>query len=65
MCEFCEGLLGFVSALLVLGYGYGYGCECGGRGLRFGMPPLGTRRWFLCRGFSLGRLMSLALKADC
>jgi hypothetical protein len=63
MCEFCGGLLGFVSALLV--FGYGYGCECGGHGLRFGMPPLGTRRRFLCRVSSFGGLMSLALKADC
>lgn len=48
-------MLEVLSALL----GFGYR----GRGLQFGMPPLGTRPQFLCKVFWFVGLMSLALKA--
>lgn len=51
--------------LLCWGLGIVGVSECGGRGLQFGMPPLGTRRRFLCKVFWFGGLMSLALKAGC
>lgn len=61
MCEFCGVFVRFCFFFFF----FCFAGVCGGRGLRFGMPPLGTRRRFLCRVFSFEELMSLALIADC